>query len=78
MELLRLIFLSVNTQFLNLTTYDQASIGQFTKKHLYFDKMLVNSIYLFGQIFPTAVTEQENRVIWIKVGTDWHIRAYGE
>jgi predicted helicase len=35
----------------------------FTKKYLFFDRALNNSIYLFPKIFPTPETEAENRVI---------------
>jgi predicted helicase len=35
----------------------------FTKEHLYFDRLFLNSIYLQHHIFPTPATEQENRVI---------------
>jgi predicted helicase len=35
----------------------------YTKKHLYFDKLVINSVYLFNYLFPNPATEQENRVI---------------
>ena len=35
----------------------------FAKSHLYFDRLMNNSVYLFHKIFPTTDTEAENRVI---------------
>ncbi len=38
----------------------------FTKLHLYFDRMMIERVYVFPSIFPTAETETENRVICFK------------
>ena len=37
----------------------------FTKKHLYFDRLMNQRIYVMPSIFPTPETEQENRVICV-------------
>ena len=37
----------------------------FTKKHLYFDRLMNQSVYVMPSIFPTPETEQENRVICV-------------
>ena len=47
----------------------------FTKRHLYFDSLLNNSIYLQHLFFPKLNTELENIVIWLKVGTEWPMFA---
>ncbi|MHB8625605.1 MAG: type ISP restriction/modification enzyme [Aggregatilineales bacterium] len=47
----------------------------FTKRWLYFDRQFINSIYLQHQFFPTPTIEHENRVIWLKVGSDWPMFA---
>jgi len=41
----------------------QSLYRPFTQSNLFFDRMLNNSIYLFPKFFPTATTENENRVI---------------
>ena len=38
----------------------------FTKLHLYFDRMMIERVYVFPSIFPTPETEAENRVICFK------------
>ena len=35
----------------------------FTKSNLYFDRMMIERVYVFPSIFPTPETETENRVI---------------
>ena len=47
----------------------------FVKKHLYFDPLLNNSIYLQHLFFPTPATESENVLVWLKVGTEWPMFA---
>ena len=37
----------------------------FAKSHLYFDRLMNNSVYLFHGIFPTRNTETENQVICV-------------
>ncbi|MFN5058683.1 MAG: type ISP restriction/modification enzyme, partial [Chloroflexota bacterium] len=46
----------------------------YTKKHLYFDRLVINSVYLFNYLFPNPATEQENWVITI---SDVGYRASG-
>ncbi len=47
----------------------------FAQSNLYFDRMMTERAYLFPSIFPTPETETENRVIWLKVGSDWPMFA---
>ena len=47
----------------------------FTKSNVFFDRVLNNCVYLLPFIFPTPETENENRVIWLKVGGDWPMFA---
>ncbi len=37
----------------------------FMKSNLYFDRMMIERVYVFPSIFPTLETEQENRVICV-------------
>ena len=37
----------------------------FTKSNLYFDRMMIERVYVFPSIFPTPRTEAENRVICV-------------
>ena len=53
----------------------QSLYRPFTKSNLYFDRLMNNSVYLFPSIFPTPETEEENLVIWLKVGGDWPMFA---
>jgi predicted helicase len=43
----------------------------FCRKHLFFDRILNEEVYILPTIFPTVATETENQVIWLKVGTEW-------
>ncbi len=47
----------------------------FCKQYLFFDRVLNEEVYVFPQIFPIPATEQENRVIWLKVGSEWPMFA---
>ena len=47
----------------------------FTKSNLYFDRMMNERVYVFPSLFPPQETETENRVIWLKVGSDWPMFA---
>ena len=47
----------------------------FTKSNLFFDRVMNEEVYGFPSIFPTPETETENRVIWLKVGTEWPMFA---
>ncbi len=53
----------------------QSLYRPFTQSNLYFDRMMNNSVYVFPSIFPTAQTETENRVIWLKIGQEWPMFA---
>ena len=53
----------------------QSLYRPFTKSNLYFDRLMNNSVYLFPSIFPTPETEEENLVIWVKVGSAWPMFA---
>ena len=39
----------------------------FTKKHLYFDRLMNQRVYVLPSIFPTSETEQENRVLCVNL-----------
>ena len=43
----------------------------FTKSYLFFDTIMNNDVSHFPSIFPIPETETENRVIWLKVGSEW-------
>ena len=43
----------------------------FTKKHLYFDRILNERVRLHPYFFPNEQTEAKNQMIWYKVGSDW-------
>ncbi|HYG78830.1 MAG TPA: type ISP restriction/modification enzyme, partial [Pyrinomonadaceae bacterium] len=43
----------------------------FSKRHLYFNKILNEEIYSLPSIFPRQEIEEENHAIWIKVGSEW-------
>ena len=47
----------------------------FCLQFLFFDEVLTHRQGQFPKIFPTPETEAENRVIWIKVGSDWPMFA---
>lgn len=47
----------------NDTLIRQSLYRPFTKKYLYFDSMLINSVYRMPYFFPTETTEEENRTI---------------
>lgn len=47
----------------------------FTKSYLFFDRILNEEVYVFPSIFPTTQTEMENKVIWLKVGSEWPMFA---
>ena len=42
----------------------------FTSQWVYFDHLMNQRRYQQHHIFPTPETEQENRVVWVKVGTE--------
>ncbi|MDB9323447.1 helicase [Nodularia spumigena CS-591/04] len=42
----------------------------FTCSFLFFDRILNEEVYVFPSIFPTPETEEENQVIWLKVGSE--------
>ncbi len=53
----------------------QSLYRPFTKSNLYFDRMMNDRVSVFPSIFPTPETEEENLVIWLKVGGDWPMFA---
>ena len=44
----------------------------FTKKHLYFDRLMNQRVYVMPSIFPTSEAEQENRVLCVKAPGSHH------
>jgi predicted helicase len=59
----------------SVTKVRQGLYRPFTKRHLFFDRVLNEEVYVFPSIFPTPATEQENVVLWLKVGTEWPMFA---
>ncbi len=53
----------------------QSLYRPFTKMNLFFDRILTHGVFVFPSIFPTAQTETENRVIWLKIGQEWPMFA---
>jgi len=53
----------------------QSLYRPFTKSNLYFDRMMNDRVSVFPSIFPTAEMEEENLVIWLKVGSAWPMFA---
>jgi predicted helicase len=54
----------------NYAHFDEAKVRTalyrpFCKQHLYFDRTLIERVYVFPTFFPTPETERENRVIVI-------------
>lgn len=47
----------------------------FTKRHLYFSKDLNEEVYALPSFLPTKSKEDENRLIWLKTGTEVPIFA---
>jgi predicted helicase len=47
----------------------------FTQTYLYFDKVWTERRYQFPRILPTPESEEENKIIWLKVGTEQHMYA---
>ena len=63
------------TGYFTIDKVRQSLYRPFTKSNLYFDRLMNSSVYLFPSIFPTPETEEENLVIWLKVGGDWPMFA---
>ena len=63
------------TGYFTIDKVRQSLYRPFTKSNLYFDRLMNSSVYLFPSIFPTPETEEENLVIWVKVGGDWPMFA---
>ena len=59
-----------NAQF-SLAKIRRALYRPFTKSFLFFDRVLNEEVYVFPSILPTPKAEQENYLIWLKVGSDW-------
>ena len=47
----------------------------FVACNVFFDRIIDEEVYGLPKIFPTAATEVENLVIWLKVGTGWPMFA---
>ncbi len=47
----------------------------FTKTNIYFDRILNEEVYVIPAMLPTAVERGENRLMWLKVGSDWPMFA---
>ena len=62
------------TEFMSDHVRD-ALFRPFTVSHLYFDRVMNEAVYVIPSIFPISETEKENRVIWLKVGSDWPMFA---
>ncbi len=45
----------------------------FTSTFVYFDHLLNQRRYQQHHIFPSPASERENRVIWVKVGSNWPV-----
>ena len=51
----------------------QSFYRPFTESYLFFDRVMNHSVFIFPSIFPTSETENENWVIWVKVGKEWEM-----
>ena len=49
-----------------------AAYRPFTKQFLYFDRLIVERVYQLPKLFPPNC---ENRLIWLKVGSEWPMFA---
>ncbi len=47
----------------------------YTRKYLYFDRIMTHRQGMFSMIFPNPSSENENVVIWLKVGSEWPMFA---
>ena len=61
-------------------TYDPSKIRTalfrpYVTSFLYFDHLLNHRRYQQHRIFPTDEFERENKVIWVKIGSDWPMFA---
>ena len=43
----------------------------YSRKYLYFDRLLNERVYVMPHVFSTLAVEGENRILWTKVGMDW-------
>ncbi len=57
------------------TAIRHALYRPFTSQYVYFDETLVHRRGQFPSIFPEPSIENENQVLWIKVGSDWPMFA---
>src|SRR5205085_5518160 len=53
----------------------RAMYRPFVKSYLFFDRVLNEEVYVMPSIFPDELSEKENLVIWLKVGTEWPVFA---
>jgi predicted helicase len=64
----------IEAQF-SLSAIRHAIYRPFTCQFLYFDSIMNHRQGIFPTIFPTPPTEEENAVIWLKVGSEWPMFA---
>jgi predicted helicase len=64
-----------NSAKYEITKFRDALYRPFCKRTLFFDRILNEEVYVMPSIFPTPATEQENRLIWVKVGSEWPMFA---
>ncbi len=60
----------------NYATFDESKIRvalyrPFNTRFLFFDRMLNAEVYSIPMIFPNPAAEEENRVVWVKTGSEW-------
>jgi predicted helicase len=48
-----------------------ATYRPFVKRHLYFDRVLNEEVYWLPSFLPDSGSQAENRMLWLKVGSDW-------
>ncbi|MEX2286551.1 MAG: type ISP restriction/modification enzyme [Planctomycetaceae bacterium] len=47
----------------------------FTKRYLFFDRILNAEVYSVPYIFPATNSQSENQLIWLKTGSEWPMFA---
>jgi predicted helicase len=56
-------------------SFRNAIYRPYCKRQLYFNKILNEEVYSFPEVLPTPSTEEENKIIWLKVGSEWAMFA---
>lgn len=64
----------------NYAEYEKSKIRKaiyrpFCKKFYYFERLFNEDIYRIPGFFPNPATENENHLIWLKVGSEWPMFA---